>query len=175
MKYSLLFIIALFNLNFSNAQEKMILKDGKQYPSTIVFEFFCENYNYDNLLDIQFAKTPKGGILKLAIDVSNNTLYIGGRTYIILSNGSSIYCPDKGIHENKNGQSIAYYNLSPAEMGLLKKYTIENIRFRLMGKASDFSSEIGYFTASNKKQLLNPFDNSSNKIDTKSILKSISL
>ena|SRR6478752_4161557 len=173
MKYYLLFIIALFNLNFSNAQEKMTLKGGKQLPATAIFEFFCENYHYDSLLDIQFAKTDKGGFMKLAIDVSNDQLYIGGRIYIILSNGNSIYCTDKGIRENKNGQSIAYYNLSSAEMSLLKKFTIENIRFRIMGKTSDFSSEIGFFTASNKKQLLNPFDNSSNKIDTKSILKSL--
>lgn len=175
MKYNLLLILALFGFTFSNAQEKMTLKDGKQYPSSSVFEFFCEDYYYDTLLDIQFAKTEKGGIMKLAIDVSNSQLFIGGRVYIILSNGSFIYCSDKGIREYKNNQSIAYYNLSPAEMSLIKKFNIEDIRFRIMGKTSKFSSDIGYFTATNKKQLFDPFDKSPNKIDTKSIMKSIQL
>ncbi|MGG7035575.1 MAG: hypothetical protein ACI7YS_10340 [Flavobacterium sp.] len=170
MKYNLLLTLTLFGFTLLNAQEKITLKDGKQYPASPVFEFFCNDYIYDNLLEIQFAKTEKGGIMKLAIDVSNNQLFIGGRVYILLSNGSFIYCSDKGNREYQNNQSIAYYNLSLSEMSLIKKFNIEDIRFRIMGTTSKFSSDIGYFTATNKKQLFDPFDKSSNKIDTKSIL-----
>src|SRR6185436_15104214 len=116
-------------------------------------------------------KTVTGGVVKLAIDVSNSSLIIGGRVYIILGNGSFIYCTDKGIREYKDGQSIAYYNLSALEISKLKTSRIENIRFRILGKDTAFSSETGYFTATNKKQLLDPFDKSINKLNTKEDIK----
>jgi hypothetical protein len=173
MKYNLLLLFSLLSFSIANAQDLMTVKSGKQYSATPIWNFICENYAYDSDLEVQIAKTETGGILRLAIAVSNNNLIIAGRTYIILDNGSFIYCSDKGIREYKDGQSIAYYNLSPVETSKLKTNAIENIRFRILGKTNSFSSDSGYFTATNKKQLFDPFDKSSNKLDTKTDVKMI--
>ena len=173
MKYNLFLLFSLLSLSIANAQDIMTVKGGKQYTATPVWNFLCENYSYDGDLETQIAKTETGGILRLAIDVSNNNLIIGGRVYIILDNGSFIYCSDKGIREYKNGQSIAYYYLTSVELSKLNTNRIENIRFRILGKSDSFSSDTGYFTATNKKQLLDPFDKSVNKLDTKADIQMI--
>lgn len=173
MKYNLFLLFSLLSFSIANAQDVMTVKGGKQYTATPVWNFICENYAYDSDLEVQIAKTETGGILRLVIGVSNNNLIIGGRVYIILDNNSFIYCTDKGIRENKDGKSIAYYNLSASEISKLKTNRIENIRFRILGKSNSFSSDAGYFTATNKKQLFDPFDKSSNKLDTKADVKMI--
>jgi len=173
MKHTLFLLLSLSIFSFANAQDVMTVKGGKPLTATPVWNFICEDYAYDSDLEVQLAKTPTGGILRLAIGVRSNNLVIGGRIYIILQNGSFIYGSDKGIRESKDGQSIAYYNLSEAEMSKLKAYRIDNVRFRIIGKPGSFSSDSGYFTATNKKQLFDPFDKSINKLDTKADVKLI--
>ena len=79
MKYNLFLIISLLSFSIASAQDVMTVKGGKQYTSTPVWNFFCENYAYDGDLEVQIAKTETGGILRLTIDVSNSSLIIGGR------------------------------------------------------------------------------------------------
>ena len=49
------------------AQEKMIAKDGKEYTATSNWKFSCKDYAYTGNLEVQIAKTDKGGLLKLGI------------------------------------------------------------------------------------------------------------
>ncbi|MDR6967547.1 hypothetical protein J2X31_001558 [Flavobacterium arsenatis] len=170
--FILLFITQSF---FATAQEKMIAKDGKEYNATSTWKFSCKDYAYTGILEVQIAKTEKGGLLKLGIEVSNETFYIGDTVYIILEDGSYITCTDKGIRELKGKKTIAYYFLTATEMNKLKGILVTDVRFRIKGNEDTFSSKTGHFTAINKKSDFQTFGTSeeSKTFDTKTEIKSL--
>lgn len=142
------------------AQETMSYPDGKQYKATPTWDFICENYALTGVLKAQIAKTDKGGILKLAVEVTDEQFYIGGTVYLFLSDFSAITCTDKGIRATSGKEVIAFYTLSVSEMNRLKSKTITDIRFVIKGKETAFSSKIGNFTAVNKKKYFEGYDRS---------------
>lgn len=154
------------------AQETMTAKDGKEYKATTNWTFSCEDYVYSGILEVQLARTEKGGLLKLGVDVSKETFYIGDTVYIILEDGSFITCTDKGIREMKGKKTIAYYFLTTSEMAKLKSIPLTNVRFRIKGVEDTFSSKIGFFMATNKKSNIKTSnyadEKNSNTFDTKS-------
>lgn len=160
---------------WAKAQETITAKDGKQYKATSNWLFSCKNYVYTGILEVQVAKTEKGGILKLGIDVSNETFYIGDNVYLILEDGSFITCTDKGIKEMKTKKTIAYYHLTAAEMNKLKVLSLTDVRFRIKGNEDAFSSKTGHFMATNKKSSFETFASSeeSKNYDTKTEVKSL--
>ncbi len=167
MKLKLFYFFALLHYSLSvNAQEKISVNGGTSYIATPVWTFFCEDYAYAGELKVQIAKTDKGGILKLSTSVSNNKLNIGERVYLILKDGSYIYCSDKGTRTNTENETSSFFNLTVAEMNKLKTFSIANIRFKIIGKKTIFSSQTGYFTANNKKQFFDPADKSVNSFET---------
>ena len=170
------FLILFLTLSFFvTAQEKMTAKDGKEYKATSTWNFVCKDYAYTGILNVQIAKTEKGGLLKLAIDVSNETFYIGDTVYIILEDGSYITCTDKGIREMKDKKTIAYYLLTTTEMNKLKVLPLTDVRFRIKGNEDTFSSKTGHFTAINKKSNFDTFGSSeeSKNYDTKAEITSL--
>jgi len=171
-----LFLTLLLTLSFSSkAQEKMITKDGKEYKATSTWNFSCKEYAYTGILNVQIAKTEKGGLLKLGIDVSNETFYIGDTVYIILDDGSYITCTDKGIREMKDKKTIAYYFITTTEMNKLKVLPMTDVRFRIKGNEDTFSSKTGHFTATNKKSNFETFGSSedSKTYNTKEAIQSL--
>jgi len=168
-------ILTLMFSFFATAQETMTTKDGKQYKATTTWNFSCRDYAYTGILNIQIAKTEKGGLLKLGIDVSNETFYIGDTVYIILEDGSYITCTDKGIREMKDRKTIAYYFLTTTEMTKLKTLPLTDVRFRIKGNEDVFSSKTGHFTAINKKSNFETFGMSEDSkiYDTKAEIKSL--
>lgn len=154
-----LFIICLLITRFSAySQDVMTYPDGKQYKATPTWDFICENYALSGVLKTQIAKNEKGGFLKLAIEVTNDQMYLGGTVYLFLSDFSVITCTDKGIREKKGKDAVAYYVLSIAEMNRLKTLSITDIRFAIKGKETTFSNKIGNFTAINKKNYFDRYD-----------------
>ncbi|RZK05677.1 MAG: hypothetical protein EOO46_15695 [Flavobacterium sp.] len=153
----------------------MVSKDGKEYKATQTWEFFCKEYAYTGILEVQIAKTEKGGLLKLGVDVSNPTFYIGDTVYIVLEDGSFIVCTDKGLRELKDKKTIAYYILTATEMNKLKTLTLTDIRFRIKGNEDIFSSKTGHFTGNNKKSNFETMGTSeeSKTFDTKTSIKSL--
>lgn len=149
-------ITLIFSLNIS-AQETMVLKDGKQIPATKAWTFLCENYALTGKSDIQFAKTESGGILKISIGTVNPAFFIGGTTYIYLSDFTAIACTDKNMRAKSENGIVAYYYLTVSEMSRLKKFEIQSIRFNIRGKSNTFSSQNGNFTALNKKSFFGTF------------------
>lgn len=169
-----LFLILLFTLTSTLfAQEKMIAKDGKEYLATTNWKFSCKDYTYTGLLEVQIGKAEKGGLLRLGVDVSNETFYIGDTVYLILEDGSYITCTDKGLRELKGKTAIAYYVLTSAEVNKLKTLPLTDVRFRIKGKQDNFSSKTGHFTAKNQKSRFETFGASEeeNKYDTKNAIK----
>jgi hypothetical protein len=133
------------------SQELMTYKNSKPFPATTSWEFMCENYALSGTTNVQIAKTEKGGILKIAMQTTDPSFYIAGTVYLYLADNSIIYCADKGIRENKDDQIMGYFTFSEIEMNKLKKTPIQSIRFNINGKQKKFSSQIGNFTATNKK------------------------
>lgn len=170
--FILLFLTQSF---FATAQEKMIAKDGKEYTATSSWKFSCKDYAYTGILEVQIAKIEKGGLLKLSIEVSNETFYIGDTVYIVLEDGSFITCTDKGIRELKGKKTIAYYFLTTTEMTKLKGLLMTDVRFRIKGNEDTFSSKTGHFTAINKTSNFETFGTSeeSKTFDTKAGIKSL--
>jgi hypothetical protein len=157
-----------------SSQEIMHTPNGKQYPATQKWDFICENYAFAGILKTQVARTDKGGLLQLAIQVNDPGFYIGGTVYLFLSNNTVITCTDKDIRENKNNQAIAYYIFSIPEMNRLKTSTITDIRFSIKGKESTFSSQIGYFTAKNKKKYFADYNKAiQNNFQTEAEIRSL--
>lgn len=170
-KYFLVLIFLLLSTMNCLSQNNLFFKDGKNYKATPILEFICDDYVYDNILKVQIAKTPKGGILKLAIKTSGTQVKIGDKVLLILKNGAIIHCLDKNLNDATETESIVYYLLSNLEMLQLKKQNIENIRFRIIGKTSRFGSPIGHFTANNKDTNFSLDKNLKSKYDTVSEIK----
>lgn len=148
-KLLLLLFFVLSKPAFS--QELTTDKISKQYPATTSWDFICENYALTGITKVQIAKTDKGGTLKLAMETTDPAFNISGTVYIYLSDSSIIVCTDKGIRENIGNQIISYYTFSSIEMNKLKKTDIQSLRFNITGNQKKFSSQIGNFTALNKK------------------------
>lgn len=141
-----------------SAQQTMSTKDGKQYKATPAWSFICDSYALTGTVQVQIAKTEKGGLLKLGVQVTNNTFYIGGTVYIYLEDNSFITCTDKGLREYRDSMAFAYYTFSAAEVSKLKKSPIKDLRFYVKGNQSAFSSQTGNFTATNRESYFDPYD-----------------
>lgn len=164
LSLSFLFFISV------KAQDFIVLKDGKKYPAAPLWEFACNDYTYDGRLMVQLARTPNGGILKVQVSVSNNQFFIADRLTIFLEDGKTIFCADKGLRENQDSKAISYYYFTAKEMELLRKSTLKNIRFKIIGKQTTFNNKIGYFTASNKPDFVQVIDKPATLIDTKTAI-----
>ena len=145
-------LILLIMITFSaTSQELLSFKGSKSYHATNPWDFICENYALTGIAAIQIAKTENGGILKLAVATTNSTFNISGVVYVYLTDNTIITCSDKEIRENIGNQIVSYYTFSPLEMNKMKTTDIQSIRFNIKGNASKFSSQIGNFTAVNRK------------------------
>jgi hypothetical protein len=147
-KIALLFL--LFPTVFYG-QNTMTLKSGKVYPATSNWNFICPNYALSGELTVQIAKTANGGLLKLSSLSTHPEFIIKGTVYIYLTNGAILTCTDKGDFKNSDEQIASFFTFTPSEMQLLKKQDIQSIRYNIVGKSNDFSSQIGNFTAFNKQ------------------------
>jgi hypothetical protein len=147
-KITLLFL--LFPIVFLG-QNTMTIKSGKIYPATSNWNFICPNYALSGELTVQVAKTENGGLLKLSSLSTNPEFIIKGTVYIYLTNGAILTCTDKGNFENSGDQIASFFTFTTSEMQLLKKQDIQSIRYNIVGKSNNFSSQIGNFTALNKQ------------------------
>lgn len=143
-------IVAVLMFSGVFSQEKMILKGVKEIPATELWAFSSETYSYSGKLNVQIGKNDANGVLLLKIQVSEPQFRIGGTVYLFLEDGNVITCTDKNIKELEGNNVMAYYNLTPKEINLLKNNKITDVRFRILGNQTQFSSPTGFFTAHNK-------------------------
>ena len=144
-----LFVLLLIS-TLVNAQETLNVKGSKPFPATQNYTFICEKYAFTGEVNVQIAKTEKGGILKLTIATSNDKALISGGVYVDLANADVIACTDKNVKESADGKTTSYYYFTPAEMNKLKNTDIKAIRFIITGNSNAFGNQTGYFTAQNK-------------------------
>lgn len=150
MNYKLLFLLLILPF-WAQSQNSMQFRDNQQYQATNSWTFISENYALTGEVKIQIAKAEKGGILKIAVNSTNPEFIIMGTVYIYLSDNTILTCLDKGMFKNSTDTISSYFIFTTAEMQLLKKTNIQAIRFNIAGKSNSFSSQIGNFTAINKK------------------------
>lgn len=150
---------------FCQAQQMMEIK-GKSYPATDKWDFICENYALTGTTEIQIAKSDKGGLLAISTTTTDPAFYIGGVAYVYLSDQTVMVCTDKNLRENKDGKMTAWYHFSAAEMQKLRTTAIESVRFNIRGNAKKFSSQIGNFTAVNKKSYFSTNENKPSAFST---------
>jgi hypothetical protein len=167
MNLKLAFFLLLLISSFAGAQQTITIKGSKPYPATENYIFICEKYALTGEVDVQIAKTEKGGILKLTIATTNDKTRISGGVYVDLVNADVIACVDKNVKETEEGKTTAYYYFTPAEFLKLKKTDIKAIRFIITGNSNAFGNQTGYFTAVNKKSYFSTaFDKSKKTFDT---------
>lgn len=167
MKLKLPLLLLLFISIFANAQQTMNVKGSQPFPATQEYTFICEKYAFTGEVNIQIAKTDKGGILKITIATSNDKARIAGGLYVDLANADVIACTDKNVKESSEGKTTAYYYFTPAEFAKLKKNDIYAVRFIINGGSNTFGNETGYFTAHNKKNYFSTsYDKSKKSYDT---------
>ncbi|GGF21573.1 hypothetical protein [Flavobacterium limi] len=151
----------------SNAQQTISVKGSKPFPATENYTFICEKYILTGEINVQIAKTDKGGILKLTIATANDKARISGGVYVDLVNADVIACTDKNVKESEEGKTASYYYFTPAEFLKLKKTDIKAIRFIITGNSNAFGNQTGYFTAINQKNYFSTaFDKSKKTFDT---------
>lgn len=143
-------LLLLLNTSAVFSQQQMILKDQKTIPATEIWKFYSDSYNYSGITDLQIGNNGKGGTLLLQIETSEPTFYIGGTVYLFLEDGNVITCTDKNVRSISGKMIQSYYILTSAEINLLKKNKLTDVRFRIIGDETQFSSPTGFFTARNK-------------------------
>jgi hypothetical protein len=167
MNLKLSFLLFIFTLTVVNAQQTISIKGSKPFPATENYTFICEKYILTGEVDVQIAKTDKGGILKLTIGTSNDKARISGGVYVDLVNADVIACVDKNTKETEEGKTTSYYYFTPAEFLKLKKTDIKAIRFIITDNSNTFGNQTGYFTAVNRKNYFSTaFDKSKKTFDT---------
>lgn len=119
-------------------------------PSTPSWSFVSDTYSYSGKLEVQITNVNKVGILRLYLDVSDPNFYIGGTVYIFLEDGNVITCTDKNIRSVSGTKIQSQYVITTGEIALLKKQKLTDVRFKVIGNQTTFSSPTGYFTAHNK-------------------------
>lgn len=135
--------------------------------STNSWDFICENYALTGIATVQISKSEKGGILKISVETTNPAFVISGTAYVFLADNSAITCSDKNQREVSGNRITTYYRFSPAEMNKLKNIEIQSIHFNIKGNSKGFSSQIGNFTAVNKKSYFaTTFDKTKKSHDT---------
>ena len=131
------------------AQEKIVLSEKQTNSSTELWNFSVPNYTYSGNLEVQIQKKGNGGTLLVQVQVSNPDFYIGGTVYLFLEDGKVITCTDKKIRSVSEKLIQSNYILTPTEINLLKKTKLTDVRFKINGNQTQFSSPTGYFTAHN--------------------------
>lgn len=148
-------------------QETMFVPRSGTYAATPRWNFVCESYVMNDSIAIQIAKTEKGGILSIEAETTNTSFAIAGNLYIDLTDFGVIICKDKSNRSVRENRIISYYYFTAAEMSRLQKTNIAAVRFCIRGKNSGFSSQTGYFTASNKRKFFRTkYDNSELQYET---------
>jgi hypothetical protein len=174
MNQRLLIILLVFLTLPVIGQEFMTRKGLNPIPATSSWGFICENYALTGTAIVQIAKSEKGGILKLSVETTDSSFTISGIAHIYLSDNTVITCSDKGNHETTGNQITSYYLFSNIEMSKLKTTDIESIHFNINGKTKNFSSQLGSFTALNKKNYFaTAFDKSKKSFDTAKEIKAL--
>ena len=136
------------------------------FPST-GWDFICEKYALTGLVHVQITKTENSGIMKLSIATTNVTFTISGTVYVFLKDNTIITCLDKAQHYVAGNSIASNYYLSLAEMTKLKRTAIESIHFNIKGTTQGFNSQVGNFTALNKKHYFaTAFDQTKKSYDT---------
>jgi hypothetical protein len=141
-------VLLLSSVTF--AQEKMTLNDQKTIAATAQWSFPSETYSYSGSLEVQIGNNGNGGTILLQVQSSEPTFYISGTVYLFLEDGNVITCTDKNVRSISEKMIQAYYILTPTEINLLKKNKLTDVRFKIDGTATQFSSPTGFFTARNK-------------------------
>ena len=174
MPRTLILFICSIACSMLTAQESMRLKDGKSYPASLTWDFICENYALSGATSIQIARTEKGGLLKIGVETTDAKFTISGTVYLYLRDNTFIICKDKNWRDVGNKQIYSYYMLTAIEMNRLKETEISSIRYTIKGKLSPFSSQIGSFTALNKKKYFTTvYDSTIKSFDTASAIKAL--
>ena len=155
MRLKLITLIALFAFQTTTSQNSPI--STKQYPVTAVWDFICEKYAWGGIAKVQVSKAAKGGTIKLELASTGQNFYIGGKIYVYLSDNNVITCTDKSVRQTTQTGIAAWYSFSASEMVKLSKTNIQSIRFTIKGIPTPFTSQVGNFTAVNKKSYFSGF------------------
>lgn len=142
-------LLSLFIFSNGYSQEKMILNNQNSIPATDIWKFSSDTYSYSGNINVQLGNNGKGGIILIQVESSEPTFYIGGTVYLFLEDGDVITCTDKNMRSVSGKMIQSYYILTPTEINLLKKNKITDVRFKIFGDETQFSSPTGYFTAHN--------------------------
>ena len=143
-------LLSFFIFSNGYSQEKMILNNQNSIPATNIWKFYSDTYSYSGNINVQLGNNGKGGTLLLQIESSESTFYIGGTVYLFLEDGNVITCTDKNMRSISGKMIHSYYILTPTEINLLKENKITDVRLKIFGDETQFSSPTGYFTAHNK-------------------------
>jgi hypothetical protein len=147
-------LVLLLWLICNAAYAQSVRYKNKEYPSTPVWDFLVKQHLYDSSLSVQIGKNDKAGLLQLSIDTPHPDQFIGGTVYLFLEDNSIITCIDKQMRETVGNTKMSWYVLTAAEMQLLSKKRITDIRFVINGGSSAFSGKTAHFTAVNRKPYL---------------------
>lgn len=150
MNLKLLLLLTAIVFFRANAQTP-ILTNSQRFSDSPAWNFICENYAFTGAINVQIARTEKGGVMKLFLSTTNTTFTISGKVYVFLKDNTIITCSDKGQHHIEGNLIASDYYFSMSEMNKLKRTDIESIHFNIKGNRQGFDSQTGNFTALNKK------------------------
>ena len=146
------------------AQKTSLTIAGKNYPAvSFVFTSYVSYGDArlfpDKDINLKIAKTENGGLLEINVDLSSDKdlcdyfhkCGISGDISMELANGETIVCKDKGINDFMEGNATAVYELSLADMDILRKNNIEILRFymRTFNQKGDYIAANFHHTYSN--------------------------
>lgn len=123
-KFFLVVVVLLLSSHLESIAQNYIYRGDKQYPATSKWMF---GFGFE----LTVAKHDNGGYVMVSSMTYSKSSYISGTLFLFLNDGSIIKCTDRGIRDYVDSKSIALYNLTRQEIGLLKQYRITKVRYSI--------------------------------------------
>ncbi|MDU0369605.1 hypothetical protein ACFPAF_04295 [Hymenobacter endophyticus] len=129
-KLLITFLIGLYgHLSFG---QNYIYRGTSKFESTPSYDFACGSCPMGGgTLKVSIARTDAGGLLLLTTSTPFSHERIAGTVLVYLADGSIITCTDKGVKDRLDGNSMALYAFTAAEMEQLMASNVYKIRFSI--------------------------------------------
>ncbi|MDB4082746.1 hypothetical protein N9502_00565 [Vicingaceae bacterium] len=146
-------ILLFFTLTYSMeviGQNYMVIGESS-YPSTETITLQSDSdVSFIKDLALIFAKDDEQAAL-IVRSALVSTVRISGKLIIVLNDGTSITCSEKGQKENIDGFASTEYNITQEDLAKLKRSNIQTVNYEI--QCADCSRNLlyeGKYSASNR-------------------------
>jgi len=145
-------VIITLLISITTLSQSTIYIGTKSYSATQSWTFtnagIVNSYSWNGATLVSVGKKQSGGLLMLSTQTISSQSSIAGNVIVYLNNRNAFSISNRLYKDYADGNSIAIYSLTDAQVSLLKKYNISSIRFTIWNSSHKSST-----TAENRNNI----------------------